>query len=84
MTAIKRKRLGAKPWRTHDYSTAERELLTRAPKGGGVALAVRIASPGFQPSNGLPTREVSAIPSAAHVNWSLRTPPSARSENRPN
>ena len=44
---IKRRRVGAKPWRTHEDSTAEPERVSHTPKGGGVALAARTPSPDY-------------------------------------
>ena len=41
--AIKRRRLGAKPWRAHEESTLEPERVSHTPRGGGVALAARAA-----------------------------------------
>ena len=41
--AIKRRRMGAKPWREHKDSTIEPERVSHTPRGGGVALAARIA-----------------------------------------
>ena len=51
--AIKRRRLGAKPWRAHEESTTEAERVSHTPRGGGVALAARTALTPFSiPSNG--------------------------------
>ena len=41
--AIKRRRLGAKPWRAHEESATEPERVSHTPRGGSVALAARIA-----------------------------------------
>ena len=41
--AIKRRRFGAKPWRVHEDSATEPERVSHTPRGGGVALAARIA-----------------------------------------
>ena len=41
--AIKRRRLRAKTWRAHEESTTEPERVSHTPRGGGVALAARIA-----------------------------------------
>ena len=37
--AIKRRRLGAKPWRTHEGSATESERVSHTPRGGGLAPA---------------------------------------------
>ena len=37
--AIKRRRLGAKPWRVHQDSATESARVYRTPRGGSVALA---------------------------------------------
>ena len=37
--AIKRRRLGANPWRAHEESTSEPGPVHHTPKGGGVTLA---------------------------------------------
>ena len=54
--AIKRRRLGAKPWREHEDSATEPERVSQTPRGGGVALAVRVApSPFSTPVGAKPT-----------------------------
>ena len=53
--AIKRRRFGAEPWRVHEDSATERGRVSQTPRGGTVALAVRVApSPFSSPTTAYP------------------------------
>ena len=59
--AIKRRRLGAKPWRAHEESATEPEPVSHTPKGRRRSTGGEDRSdPVFQPNNGDVTQTIQA------------------------